>query len=147
MLDTAGLLRDLRALVAAELGPAVGVWAAGDPQYPLPAAVSHGPAVLLYPGRTRDLEVTAADQTHTYEVHIVVVQGGAWEYAPVDVLPLVDRLMDLLARRLRLGRSDVIVATVEGSSGYSVVQWGGAELVGYQLTLLVVQRASATPGV
>lgn len=145
-LDTAGLLRDLRALVAGALGDGVAVYAAGDPQYPLPPAISAGPVVLIYPGPTRDFSVTAADQTHTYEVRVAVVQGGDWQMTPVDVLHIVDQVLDLLATRLRLGRTDVLLATVEGSTGLTTLSWGGAELVGYEITLAVRQRAAAAPG-
>lgn len=146
MLDTAAVLARVRELVADELAP-MAVYAAGDLAHPLPPAAAASPAVFIYRGRTLEFEVSAADQTHEYEVVIVLAQGGAWEAGQSDLLPHVDRLMDLFARRLQLGRPDVVVVRFIECSGLSAIDWGGQRLQGYELRYAVRQRAPAAPGV
>jgi hypothetical protein len=146
MLDTAAVLGAIRGLVAAELAP-VAVYAAGDPAHPLPPAAAASPAVFIWRGRTVEYVVTATEQIHEYEVVLTLLQGGAWESGQTDLLPHVDRLMDLFARRLRLGRDDVDVVRFVDCGGLVTVDWGGQRLQGYELRYAVRQRAPASPGV
>lgn len=146
MLDTAAVIARVRELTAEELAP-LAVYAAGDPGHPLPPAAAASPAVFIYRGRTLDFEVSAADQTHEYEVVIVLVQGGAWEAGQSDLLPYVDRLMDLFTRNLQLGMPEVVIVRFLACSGLTAIDWGGQRLQGYELRYAVRQRAPATPGV
>jgi len=145
-LDMAGVVRAVRSIVQAAVGPGVPCYAAGDPDAPLPPSIATGPAILIWPGESREVVTTSTTVTHTYLVEITIVQGGAYEWAPVDVLPMVDQVMAALATRVRLGRDDVIAALLRGSRGFGGIEYGGAELIGYQLAVEVTQRTTLTPG-
>ena len=143
-LSQSTVLAQIRDLVATVTGM-VRVYAAGETdENAIPASIQEWPAALVIPGPTLEYILSPVQHRHTYEVTVQVLEaGGDIGERVTDVLPFVDRIIELFAGNVTLGnRANYCI--FKRSSGLSGLEYGNIEYTGYEITLEVSEQATAT---
>lgn len=121
--------------------------ASDDGAQAVPAAINEFPSVVLLPGPDAGPYIlNGRSHRHTYDVRCLVFMragsdtGQSW-YQGID---LVDKVIEAFVGEQGLGGT-VNSCKYERQSGYVVLEWGGIEYDGIEITLRVSEQASATP--
>lgn len=101
------------------------------------------PALVIFAGpgqwsRT-GLNDPLVDDRRTYFLNLYVkaVQAGAYGEAEAAVEPFLSRIATALGNAPRLGSDSVLLATLRGDKGISVMPYGGVEYLGVEFTVEV----------
>jgi len=101
------------------------------------------PALVIFAGpaqwRRTGLNEPMVEESRTYLLNLYVqpVQAGAYGEAEAAVEPFLSRIATALGNAPRLGESSVLLATLTGDKGISVMPYGGVEYLGVEFTVEV----------
>ncbi len=118
----------------------------------LPLALNDLPCAMVLPGPSLEYLLSAGQHRHTYEVKIQIFEspGGDVGEATNAILPMVDRVIEKFAGNVALADSDGSNGRANSCvfarhSGFVGLEFGDLPYVGYEVTLVVSEQASATP--
>lgn len=113
---------------------------------PASVALEGGAIALILPGPTLDYILTQPRHRHTYEVRVLILLAGPdYSENAFNGGPLPDRVIEKFVGQVTLGGS-VNSCIFRRNTGFTGIEWGGLDYLGYEITLELSEAATASAG-